>query len=121
MSDSVGIKLAIVGSRHYNNYAEFKQVVNKFVGNTIGEIVSGGAPGADTLAEYYAQEYGIKITVYKAEWNVYGRSAGPIRNAKIVKHCDEVLAFVAPTSTGTKHTINLARQAGKKVTEIAIK
>jgi hypothetical protein len=76
------MKLLVAGSRDYYNYSEFSEVMNythrKY---NISEIVSGGAKGADTLAERWAKENNIPIKIFKANWNVYGKSAGFIRNA----------------------------------------
>jgi hypothetical protein len=43
-------------------------------------VVSGGARGADTLAEEWAKAAGLPTTVYHADWGKLGRKAGPIRN-----------------------------------------
>jgi hypothetical protein len=45
------------------------------------EIVSGGARGTDTFAERWAKENNILIKIFKANWDMYGKSAGYIRNA----------------------------------------
>lgn len=76
------MKILVAGSRNYYDYAEFSEVMNythkKY---NITEIVSGGAHGADSLAERYAKENNIPIKVFKADWDMYGKSAGFIRNA----------------------------------------
>ena len=82
-------------------------------------IVSGGARGADSLAEKYAAEKGIPITVVPAEWDKYGKSAGYRRNVQIVAESDEVVAFWDGESKGTQHTIDIAGKAGKKVSVIS--
>jgi hypothetical protein len=38
-------------------------------GFDISEVVSGGAPGVDTLAEQWAEKNGIQVTRIPAEWN----------------------------------------------------
>lgn len=90
-----------------NNYELLCRVLD---GLQITEIISGGAKGADSLAERYAKERGHKITVYPADWETYGRSAGAIRNELIVLNCDQVIAFWDGKSPGTKITIRLARK-----------
>lgn len=112
------MKVAIVGYRNFKDYQVFEKRVNEiFNHNDISpfEIVSGGAEGVDTLAEIYANEYCIPITVFPANWNKYGRSAGPKRNKLIVDRADVVIAFLSKESKGTVNTINLARKANKKV------
>lgn len=81
----------------------------------ISEIVSGGARGADSLAERYAQENDIQLTVFPAEWDKYGKSAGYRRNHQIIDYADVVLAFWDGQSKGTKHAIELAEKQNKPV------
>ena len=59
--------------------------------NTIDpvEIISGHAPGADTLGEKFAKAYGYPLKIFLAEWNKYGKAAGPIRNEEMAKYASE--------------------------------
>ncbi len=107
-------KLAIVGSRDFTDYAVVKRaVVGLFDLSMLKEIVSGGAPGVDTLAMRLAQELGVKMTIYPADWARHGRSAGPIRNRQIVDHAEFVLAFAKPTSRGTANALAYCMKKGK--------
>ena len=58
-------RILIAGSRSYNDYEEFRDIMN-FICKDYNdiEIVSGGAHGADFLAEKYAKEYKLKLTVF---------------------------------------------------------
>lgn len=106
------INLAVVGSRDFNDYSYMKEVLQWF---DIKRIISGGAKGADHLAEKYAAEHGLPITVFPAEWERFGKSAGYKRNMKIVEAADEIAAFWDGQSKGTKHTIDFADDKGKPV------
>ena len=61
----------------------------------ITKLISGGAIGADRLAEEFAQQHQLPIEIYYAQWNKYRKSAGPIRNAQMLREGqpDLVLAF----------------------------
>lgn len=109
------MKLAIVGSRDFNNYDAVVYNVSKYFdyGCAISEIVSGGANGADALGKKLAKDLNIKYTEFPADWNTHGKSAGYIRNAEIVKNADKIIAFWDGKSKGTMHTINLARKHKK--------
>lgn len=78
----------------------------------ITEIVSGGARGADAMAESYAKAHGFPCTVYPADWEKHGRKAGFLRNRQIVDHADMVLALWDGESKGTGMTIDLAKRKG---------
>lgn len=108
--------LAIVGSRGYDNYKEFYLELNVILKeHKINTFVSGGAKGADTMAEQYAKEHGIKILVLKPNWKKYGKKAGFLRNNEIIQKCDVVVAFWDGSSHGTKHSIQLAKKLSKPI------
>lgn len=107
--------LAIVGSRNFTNYNKFLDGINEGLSSqniTISDIVlivSGGADGADAMAEKYAKYNNITTKIYEAKWNKYGKSAGQIRNQKIVNLSNFMIAFVANDSVGTYDSINKAK------------
>jgi len=59
---------------------------------------------------------------FPADWHQYGRSAGPIRNYKMLKEGqpDCVIAFLHENSRGTRHMIEIARKADIEVKVINI-
>lgn len=107
-------KLAVVGSRTITDYNIVKELLDKQKDN-ISLIVSGGAKGVDILAEQWANENGISVKVFIAEWDKYGKRAGFIRNKEIIEECDVCLAIWDGISKGTEHSINLAKSMNKKV------
>ncbi len=54
-SDGATMVIAVVGSRSFTNYSLVEEVLDRFTVST-DILVSGGAKGADTLAERYANE-----------------------------------------------------------------
>lgn len=109
------MKLAIVGSRSFTDYDKLKAELNKLpLIHEVTEIVSGGARGVDKLAESYAYEYKLKMTVFKPNWDI-GKHAGFLRNTTIIQNSDAVVAFWDGKSTGTKDSIDKATKAGKPV------
>ena len=80
-------------------------------------IVSGKAPGVDTLGEEIAKMLGIPVDPYPItdkDWQIYGNGAGPIRNTEMAKNADAVLVIWDGKSTGTKDMIAKARKFGLK-------
>lgn len=108
-------RYAIIGSRGFTDYELLKSTIQTRGINDIGEIVSGGARGADSLAEQYAIDNNIKLTVFYADLETYGRKAGHIRNQSIIDHCDVVLAFWDGISRGTADSIKKAQKQNKSV------
>lgn len=105
------MKLAVVGSRSITDY----KIVEEFLDSvtSIDCLVSGGAKGADSLAERYGAERKIRIMIFYPDWKKYGKSAGFQRNLQIVDYCDSLVAFWDGRSNGTRHSIELARRQGK--------
>jgi len=110
-------KIAVVGSRNYNNKKEFFAIMQRLLKNfDLGqeiEFVSGGAKGADSFAKDFADEVGISITEYLPNWDKYGKKAGFVRNKDIWKNADFGIAFWDGKSKGTKHSFDIAKSLGK--------
>lgn len=100
------LKVAIVGSRDIENTNEVYQKICSAIPLNCTEIVSGGAIGVDTLAERYAKEHGLPITVFLPEYEKYGKNATLLRNTQIVKHADKILVFMHNESRGSVDTAN---------------
>lgn len=79
------------------------------------QIISGGATGADALAERYAKECNVPIKVIKADWAKHGRAAGPLRNKYMASIGQVLVAFWDGKSRGTANMIEEATTAGLKV------
>lgn len=110
---------AFVGSRGFTDGLVIEQAILHLFrkhGKDL-RIVSGGARGADSIAEKIARDNHIPVTLFLPDWNTYGKSAGFRRNKEIVAHSDIVLAFFAPgpRSAGTSNTVAAAKIAGKPV------
>lgn len=106
------MKIAVIGSRGFDNYELLSQELDKL---QISCIVSGGAKGADQLAARYAKEKGIELVEHLPDYTRYGRRAPLVRNELIIRDSGQVVAFWDKKSTGTAHSISLARRQGKKV------
>lgn len=128
------VNIAIVGSREFSDYEYLKEQLCEFIFDIKYEgdsgkswssvyynrydnvkIISGGARGADTLAEKFADEFSFEKVIFKPDWNLYGKRAGFVRNAKIVDNCDVLFAFQINKSKGTQHSIDLAKEKNKEV------
>lgn len=107
------MKYGIVGSRNFSDLGLVRRFVAKLKDDDV--VVSGGARGVDATAAKAARSRGIKVVEYIPDWDKLGKSAGYIRNQKIVDDSEVLVAFWDGNSKGTQHSILLARRAGKKV------
>lgn len=111
---SLGMKLAIIGSRSFNDYSKLKSELKDYV-SEVTQVISGGAKGADQLGEKWAKEMLKPVINYLPDWKAYGKGAGLVRNLQIVESCDTLIAFWDGQSKGTLYSINKAKKAGKTV------
>lgn len=103
------MKLAVVGSRTFNDYELLKKELDNIHKETpITLIISGGAKGADSLSERWAHENNIPTQIFKPMWEKFGKQAGFLRNKDIVLNSEQVLAMWDGVSKGTLHSINIA-------------
>ena len=115
------MKIAIIGSRSFSDYQELENKVQKFLAewncelNSSVEIVSGGAVGADSLGEVFAQNHHLEMISILPDWKKFGRGAGIVRNREIAETADAVIAFWDGASKGTKSTIDFFRDQKKKI------
>lgn len=106
----------VVGSRGFSNYELLKRKLDKILQNKNNVIiVSGGAKGADSLAERYAKEHNYPVKIFLAEWDKHGKAAGYIRNAKMHEYINQfsdrgIVAFWDGKSKGTQHNFDFARK-----------
>jgi hypothetical protein len=81
----------------------------------VSAIVSGGAPGVDSVAASFARSRGITLSVIRPDYScsVHVRQAPLARNQFIIDQADYCLIFWDGVSRGTKDTLARAVKAGK--------
>lgn len=117
------MKVLVCGGRDFNDYDLVYRTMGEIDHNHwngavhISEIVQGGAKGADALAERWAEEMGVPVIAFHADWKSGGRAAGPIRNSKMLEYGpDLVVAF--PGGRGTADMVGKAKRKGVEVIEV---
>lgn len=111
-------RIVVAGCRDFDDYEtakDFMDLCLSEIGSEEVIILCGDCNGADKLGERYALEHSFPVEHYPAQWDLYGRSAGPVRNAEMAKKCDAVIAFWDGKSKGTASMIKEAEKSGKTV------
>lgn len=108
------MKIAIIGSREFSN----KEYLNKSMQTikdkyNISLIVSGGAKGADTLGERWANKNKIKTKIFLPDFK--RKHPYFYRDRLIAEEADLVIAFWNGRSSGTRYTIDYSRKISKEV------
>lgn len=115
------MKLGIIGSRDFIDYKFLCETLESYK-NKVTLVVSGAAPGADSLGAKWSREVlGIEPLEFPAEWEnleatplmikersdgtKYNSLAGFNRNTTIVQNSDAVIAFWDGRSRGTRDSL----------------
>lgn len=78
-------------------------------------IIEGGASGADKLAREWANLCWHGVITKPADWDRYGKGAGPIRNGQMLIGGKPDLVVAFPGGRGTADMVRQATNAGVKV------
>ena len=102
-------KVIVCGDRHYTDRdAIFNALVN-LPQPLI--VIEGGADGADMWARDVAQELGVEWVTCPANWEQYGKAAGPIRNRHMLTHQPDLVLAFHDDIEHSKGTADMVRQA----------
>lgn len=107
------MRVLVCGDRHWADKDKIREVLSSVP--NLEAVIEGEAKGADTLAREVAEELGVPVLPFPANWVRYGRAAGPIRNRQMLGgKPDLVIAFHnnIGESRGTKNMLGLAKDAG---------
>lgn len=112
------MRVLICGSRNWVLYGPILERVRALDPDT-DVVIEGGQRGADLLARQAALECEIPFFEFPAQWKRTGRSAGPKRNARMLRdgEPDLVIAFHEDPGlgTGTADMVRKANLAGVPV------
>jgi hypothetical protein len=107
-------RVLVCGSRDWEERTLIRMdiawVASQWPGAT---VIHGGARGADAIAGQIAQDMGLNVEVFPADWDAHGKRAGILRNlAMLDTNPTHVIAFQKGRSRGTQHTIDEAQRRG---------
>lgn len=97
--------VGVSGSRKFQDYDTIKQILDMY---DITKMHVGDCAGVDALSIRYCRENNIQCEIFRANWTKYGRGAGPIRNAELLRGVEFLVAFPGPNSVGTFNCVRLA-------------
>jgi hypothetical protein len=111
--------LICCGDREWNNELVVRAWFNKVLSHSVIDLViHGNARGADRMCAQVALDLNIPVKPFPANWALYGKAAGPIRNREMLKFlienstCPYVVAFHndIENSKGTKDMIEITKK-----------
>jgi len=114
------MRLLVCGGRDYTNKKLIETILNSLDGDPCcpNLLIHGAAQGADSLAAGVAFDIGWNVKAFPADWTKHGKSAGPIRNAQMLKEGTPDLVIAFPGGYGTKNMMEQATKAGIPVLRV---
>ena len=117
-----GLKILVCGSRDFPDKSFVWKLLYRIKPRF---IVTGGQGkkrpnrGADWHAEDFARTNKLPHDVVHADWDAFGRSAGPRRNSEmLILHPDIEWVVALPGERGTADMVSKSKRAGIPVTEL---
>jgi hypothetical protein len=111
------MKVVIAGGRERNpSLADIQFAVDesRF---SVTEVVCGECRGVDKAGAAWAESKNIPVKRFPANWTLFGRRAGPVRNAEMADYADAAILF--PGGDGTISMMNCVLKR-KKQLELAV-
>ncbi len=98
--------LLIAGTRTFEQYLVLQTTLHLYTKDVPNlKVITGCAKGTDSMAIRWAKEQGKPYQVYTADWNKWGKSAGPRRNQEMAKAADRAIVYWDGKSRGTANMI----------------
>lgn len=116
------MRLIIAGSRTLNPSFEFILGCFKMFNlSELQEVVSGACPtGVDGEGEHFASHMNVEVIRFPADWDKYGKAAGPIRNKEMAKYSDVLLLIWDGESRGSLNMKQEMLKLNKPVYEVVL-
>ena len=111
-------RIIVAGGRKFDNFWLAHDTLDNLTQNLDKNdimIISGCAIGADKPGEIWAEELGVEVMRFPADWHIHGKSAGHVRNREMAEYATHLVAFWDGKSRGTQDMILVAQEHNLKV------
>jgi predicted Rossmann fold nucleotide-binding protein DprA/Smf involved in DNA uptake len=109
------VKLLVVGSRSIEKFD-----LSQYIPKDIDLIITGGASGIDSIAEFFADKHKISKLVLRPQYHIYKKAAPLKRNEKMVNLADEILVIWDGKSKGAEYTMKYTERQNKPLTVVKL-
>lgn len=111
------LRVLVCGDRNWSDETMIQLALSTLPSDTV--VIEGEARGADRLARKVAERLGMTILPFPADWERYGRAAGPIRNQQMLDEGRPNIVFAfhddLDHSRGTADMVRRAKKANVSV------
>ena len=129
------MKIIIAGGRNISDYSLVQKAID-LSGFRVTEVVSGCAPGVDTLGRFWAGATGIPVKRFPANWNdlthtdariksnklgqKYDANAGHRRNTEMAEYADGLILIWDGRSPGSADMKRKAKKVNIPIYEYLV-
>lgn len=110
------LTILICGTRNREPRELLEKIISKFQPGDI--VIAGAAKGVDRCAAAVARSKGFQVREFPADWDRFGKVAGPLRNQEMLDQRPDVVIAVHDDPSlgkGTKDMVFRASRAGVPV------
>jgi hypothetical protein len=101
------LTVVVTGGRDYSDQVMLDEVLDALDPDF---LIIGDAKGADTLAKEWAESRpNQSSSMHLAQWDLYGKKAGPLRNAAML---DKACTMMKDDDSGDRQTLVVAFKGG---------
>ena len=111
------MRILVCGGRNFSDVRMLYDVLDGLKPQ-IDVLIHGDAKGADRLAGGWAIANKIPVKKYPADWDTYGKTAGYIRNKRMLDEGKPDLVLAFRGGAGTRNMINTAQRQNVKVKQV---
>lgn len=116
--ENISQRILICRDRYWTDSDYIRSILWAFPKETV--IINGDCRGVDKLADKISNNLGMTTIRYPANWEKYGRGAGPRRNTQMLVEGKPDLGIAFhndfENSKGTKNMVNQALNGNRKGT-----
>lgn len=105
------MRTIIAGSRTIKDKSFVYGILNSFTDFKITEVVCGMAIGVDMIGYQWANDNGLPIKQFPAQWAIHGsKIAGFVRNEEMAKYAEALILIWDGSSKGSQHMLKCAEK-----------
>jgi len=115
------MRIIVTGGRDYKDDLMVYHILSSLGPTVLG--VGDCPTGVDSFVRHWVNRLdsdGRKpvFTVYKADWEKFGKAAGPIRNGDMIRDMAPWFCLAFPGGKGTEDCVNQCKKAGIPVLRV---